>query len=35
MVREGFIGPYTRSLFVDAPTIEELLATMFATKNLP
>ena len=35
MVREGFIGPYTRSLFVDAPTIEELLAMMFATKNLP
>ena len=35
MVREGFIGPYTRSLFVDASTIEELLPMMFATKNLP
>ena len=34
MVREGFIGPYTRSLFVDAPTIEELLAMMFA-EELP
>jgi uncharacterized protein (TIGR00730 family) len=35
MVREGFVGPYTRRLFVDAPTVEELLAMMFAEKNLP
>ena len=35
MVREGFIGPHTRGLFVDAGTIEELLERMFAEKNLP
>jgi uncharacterized protein (TIGR00730 family) len=35
MVRQGFVGPYTRGLFVDAPTIDELLAAMFAGKNLP
>jgi uncharacterized protein (TIGR00730 family) len=35
MVREGFIGPHTRALFVDAPTIDELLDGMFAEKNLP
>ena len=34
MVREGFIGPHTRRLFVDAATIEELLERMFAEKNL-
>jgi uncharacterized protein (TIGR00730 family) len=35
MVREGFIGPYTRRLFTDAATIEELLDGMFAERNLP
>jgi uncharacterized protein (TIGR00730 family) len=35
MVREGFVGPYTRGLFIDAPAIEELLEAMFAEKNLP
>ena len=35
MVREGFIGPHTRALLTDAPTIEELLSTMFEIKNLP
>jgi uncharacterized protein (TIGR00730 family) len=35
MVHEGFVGPHTRGLFVDAATIEELLETMFAAKNLP
>jgi uncharacterized protein (TIGR00730 family) len=35
MVRQGFVGPYTRGLFIDAPTIQELLAAMFAEKNLP
>jgi uncharacterized protein (TIGR00730 family) len=35
MVREGFVGPYTRGLFIDSPTIEELLAEMFAEKSLP
>jgi uncharacterized protein (TIGR00730 family) len=35
MVREGFVGPYTRGLFTDATTIDELLAEMFAEKNLP
>ncbi|MBV8531523.1 MAG: TIGR00730 family Rossman fold protein [Candidatus Eremiobacteraeota bacterium] len=35
MVREGFIGPYTRGLFVDATTIEDLLEGMFAEKTLP
>jgi uncharacterized protein (TIGR00730 family) len=35
MVREGFVGPHTRRLFVDAPSIGELLAEMFAEKNLP
>lgn len=35
MVREGFIGPHTRALFLDAATIGELLAGMFAEKTLP
>jgi uncharacterized protein (TIGR00730 family) len=35
MVREGFVGPYTRGLFIDSPAIEELLAEMFAEKGLP
>ena len=35
MVREGFVGPHNRSLFIDATTIDELLAAMFAEKNLP
>ncbi|MBV8067245.1 MAG: TIGR00730 family Rossman fold protein [Candidatus Eremiobacteraeota bacterium] len=35
MVRQGFVGPHTRGLFIDARTIEELLAEMFAEKNLP
>jgi uncharacterized protein (TIGR00730 family) len=35
MVREGFVGPFTRGLFIDAPEIDELLAAMFAEKNLP
>jgi predicted Rossmann-fold nucleotide-binding protein len=35
MVREGFIGPHTRALFTDAPTIEELLARMFEGQTLP
>ncbi len=35
MVRQGFVGPYTRGLFIDAPTIGELLEAMFADKNLP
>jgi uncharacterized protein (TIGR00730 family) len=35
MVREGFVGPHTRGLFIDAPTIDELLEEMFAEKNLP
>jgi uncharacterized protein (TIGR00730 family) len=34
MVRQGFVGPHTRGLFIDALTIEELLAEMFAEKNL-
>lgn len=35
MVRHGFVGPYTRSLFIDAATIDELLTEMFAEGNLP
>jgi len=35
MVREGFVGPHTRGLFIDAATIEDLLEEMFAEKNLP
>ncbi len=35
MVREGFLGPHTRRLFVDAPGIAELLVKMFGEKNLP
>jgi uncharacterized protein (TIGR00730 family) len=35
MVREGFVGPHTRGLFIDAPNIEELLEGMFAERNLP
>jgi uncharacterized protein (TIGR00730 family) len=34
MVREGFIGPHTRALLADAPTIDELLAKMFELRNL-
>ncbi|MBV9719085.1 MAG: TIGR00730 family Rossman fold protein [Candidatus Eremiobacteraeota bacterium] len=35
MVVQGFVGPHTRTLFTDAPSIGELLAAMFAEKNLP
>ena len=35
MVREGFVGPHTRGLFIDAPTIDELLSEMFSEKNVP
>ncbi len=35
MVREGFIGPHTRGLFTDAPTIDELLLKMFAEQARP
>jgi uncharacterized protein (TIGR00730 family) len=35
MVRQGFVGPYTRGLFIDAPAVDELLAKMFAERNLP
>lgn len=35
MVREGFVGPHTRRLFIDAPRIDELLSEMFSEKNLP
>jgi uncharacterized protein (TIGR00730 family) len=35
MLRGGFIGPHTRALFSDAPTIEELLSAMFEEKTLP
>ena len=35
MVREGFVGPHTRGLVIDAPSIGELLAAMFEEKNLP
>lgn len=35
MVARGFVGPHTRGLFVDAATIAELLAGMFAERNLP
>jgi len=35
MVREGFVGPHTRGLFIDAPAIDELLDEMFSEKNLP
>lgn len=35
MVINGFVGPHTRGLFIDASTIEELLAAMFAEQNLP
>jgi uncharacterized protein (TIGR00730 family) len=35
MVRQGFVGPHTRGLFVDAPAIDELLAAMFVEKSLP
>jgi uncharacterized protein (TIGR00730 family) len=35
MVREGFVGPHTRALFVDAPAIDVLLDGMFAERNLP
>jgi uncharacterized protein (TIGR00730 family) len=34
MVREGFIGPHNRRLFVDAGTIDELLVKMFEEKAL-
>jgi uncharacterized protein (TIGR00730 family) len=35
MVRQGFVGPHTRGLFIDAPVIDQLLAAMFVEKNLP
>jgi uncharacterized protein (TIGR00730 family) len=35
MVSQGFIGPHTRGLFIDAPRIDDLLKEMFAEKNLP
>ncbi len=35
MVREGFVGPHNRSLFIDAATIDELLEAMFAERNRP
>ncbi|MBV9027648.1 MAG: TIGR00730 family Rossman fold protein [Candidatus Eremiobacteraeota bacterium] len=35
MVREGFIGPHTRRLLSDAPTIGALLAAMFEAKAQP
>lgn len=35
MLREGFIGPHTRGLFVDAATIDELLPEMFSTRPAP
>ena len=35
MVARGFVGPLTRGLFVDAAGIAELLAGMFAERNLP
>lgn len=35
MVREGFVGPHNRRLFIDAPAIDELLTAMFSEKNLP
>jgi uncharacterized protein (TIGR00730 family) len=35
MVREGFVGPHTRRLFIDAPAIDDVLARMFAEKTLP
>lgn len=34
MVREGFVGPHNRRLFVDAPDIDELLAAMFERQLL-
>jgi uncharacterized protein (TIGR00730 family) len=33
MVREGFVGPYTRQLFVAQGTIEQLLSEMFEEKH--
>jgi uncharacterized protein (TIGR00730 family) len=35
MVREGFVGPHTRALFIDATTIDELLEEMFSEKKMP
>ena len=35
MVRQGFVGPHTRGLFVDAPAIDDLLTAMFVEKSLP
>lgn len=35
MVSEGFIGPDTRALFIDAATVGELLEGLFSEKNLP
>jgi uncharacterized protein (TIGR00730 family) len=35
MVREGFVGPHNRRLFVDAPSIDELLVKMFEERNEP
>jgi uncharacterized protein (TIGR00730 family) len=33
MVREGFVGPHTRGLFIDARSADELLAAMFEEKT--
>jgi uncharacterized protein (TIGR00730 family) len=35
MVLEGFLGPYTRALFVTETAIEQLLASMFEAKTMP
>ncbi len=35
MVREGFVGPHTRGLLIDATAIGELLEAMFAEQTLP
>lgn len=34
MLREGFIGPQTRRLFVDAQSVDELLHRMFDVQSL-
>jgi uncharacterized protein (TIGR00730 family) len=35
MVREGFVGPHNRRLFVDAASIDDLLLKMFEEKTVP
>ncbi len=35
MVRQGFVGPHTRALLIDATEIHELLEAMFEEPNLP